>query len=151
MLRVKRIRRSFRMAVEDVWEHVDFLESASSSNSSSSSSSSSGKNKSGKTSEEGREKIKMSRREEDGVAMEKPPVGGRWVVEPDFVVSTAAVLEFAGTRESVVEFRLNDTGLTIIKGDANYRRLLGKTFDHSKDAFEDVGHIFRRQWLRCEV
>jgi len=135
--------------VEDVWEHVDFLESASSSSSSisssSGSSSSSGKSNKSDASEEGREKSKdVEARRKMASRWKSHLLSGRWVVEPDFAwCQPQPFWNLPALARASLSSELNDTGLTIIKGDANYRRLLGdRLFDHSKDAFEDVVAYF---------
>ena len=114
---------------EDIWEHVEFLESASIRGSKNS------KEEKGKDIEARR---KMASRWKSHL------LSGRWVIEPDFAwCQPQPFWDLPELAQASLSSELNNTGLTIIKGDANYRRLLGdRLFDHSKDAFEDVVAYF---------
>ena len=108
---------------EDVWEHVEFLESSSSDS----------------------EKQKdVEARRKMASRWKSHLMSGRWVVEPDFAwCQPQPFWDLPELARASLSSELNNTGLTIIKGDANYRRLLGdRLFDHSKDAFEDVVAYF---------
>ena len=80
-------------------------------------------------------------------------LSGRWVVEPDIAwCQPQPFWNLPALARASLSSELNDTGLTIIKGDANYRRLLGdRLFDHSKDAFEDVVAYFPSPVVAFEV
>ena len=71
-------------------------------------------------------------------------VSGRWEISPDYAwCQPQPFWDLPEHARASLSSDLSDTGLTIIKGDANYRRLLGdRLFDHSKDSFQDVVAYF---------